>query len=65
MNNLKDLRKAKGLTQEDLAKLLNKQQATISAYETGLITPGLNTAMEMSELFNVSVEDIFLNRNTI
>ena len=38
-NNIRKFRKAKGLSQENLAMLLNKTPATIARYETGEIIP--------------------------
>ena len=35
---IKELREAKGLTQEELAKLLNTKRQTVSKYEQGIIT---------------------------
>lgn len=35
MNRLKELRRAKGLTQEEIARLLGVQKAAICKYETG------------------------------
>ena len=35
---IKELREAKGLTQEELAKLLNTKRQTISKYEKGIVT---------------------------
>ena len=38
-NNIRKFRKAKGLSQENLAMILNKTPATIARYETGEIIP--------------------------
>lgn len=35
---IKELREAKGLTQEELAKLLNTKRQTVSKYEQGIVT---------------------------
>ena len=37
MNRLKELRRAKGLTQEEIARLLGVQKAAICKYETGRV----------------------------
>lgn len=37
-DRLKALREAKGLTQEELAKLLNTKRQTVSKYEKGIVT---------------------------
>jgi len=66
MNNeftirLKELRKDKGLTQKDAAKLLGIGQTTIANYENGTRVPDLSKVSEIADLFKVSV-DFLLGR---
>ena len=66
MNNeftirLKELRKNKGLTQKDAAKLLGIGQTTIANYENGTRVPDLTKVSEIADLFKVSV-DFLLGR---
>lgn len=56
MNRIKDLRNKKGLTQSDLAKLLNVSDRTIGYYENGQRDPDTNTLKILSEYFDVSVD---------
>ena len=56
MNIFKDLRKKKGLTQVELAKLLNVQQTTVSKWEVGRATPDYPVLIKLAELFDVSVD---------
>lgn len=58
---LKELRKAKGISQLKLALDLNTNQNTISRYETGEREPGITELIKMADYFNVSV-DYLLNR---
>ena len=46
---LKDHRKEKGLTQEQLAETLNVSRRTVSRWETGSNMPDLDLLMEISE----------------
>ena len=56
MNIFKDLRKKKGLTQVELAKLLNVQQTTVSKWEVGRATPDYPVLIKLAELFDVSID---------
>lgn len=58
-NNIKELRKAKGLRQEDFANELGVTRQTVIAIENNKYDPTLELAMKMSAFFGVSVNDIF------
>lgn len=55
-NRLTSLRKEHNLTQEDLAKLINKKRSTISGYETEGKEPDLETICFFAEYFGVSTD---------
>jgi len=59
-NRLKELREAKGLTQEELAKALGVTRQTIIAIEKGRYDPSLKLAFKISRFFGVRIEDVFL-----
>ena len=59
---LKELRKAKGISQLRLATDLNTNQNTISRYETGEREPGINELIKIADYFNVSL-DYLLERS--
>ena len=63
VNNIKELRKQKHLTQKDLAKLMHVSQQTIGAWETERAIPGSDTLALLANLFNVST-DYLLGRDT-
>ena len=52
---LKQIRKAKGISQLKLAMDLNTNQNTISRYETGEREPGIRELISLADYFNVSV----------
>lgn len=58
-DRIKALRKKKGLTQEELAKLLDTQRQTVSKYENGIITniPS-DKVEEMSRILDATPEYI-------
>ncbi len=61
-NNIKDLRKDRGLRQEDVAKALGVTRQTIIAIENNKYDPTLELAMKISVFFGVTVNDIFTAR---
>ncbi len=52
---LKDLRKEKGLTQEQLAETLNVSRRTVSRWETGSNMPDLDLLMDIAEQHEVNL----------
>lgn len=55
---LKSLRKSKGLTQTELADMLNVSNKTISKWENGLGIPEMSTLLLLADIYEVSVDDI-------
>ena len=58
-NKIKQLRKAAGLRQEDMAKILDVSRQTIIAIENDKYNPTLERAMKIAKLLKMHVEDIF------
>jgi len=58
-NDVRVLRSAKGLRQEDLAKAMNVSRQTINAIETGRYLPSLPLAIELARFFGKPVEELF------
>ena len=52
---LRDLRKEKGLTQEQLAEQLNVSQRTVSRWETGSNTPDLDILLQLADFYEVDL----------
>ena len=59
-NNIKQLRKATGLRQEDMAKTLGVSRQTIIAIENDKYNPTLELAMRIARLLQLNVEEIFV-----
>ncbi len=53
---LVQLRREKGLTQVELAKILNTTQRRISYMESGKVEPDLSTLVALSSYFEVSTD---------
>ena len=56
-NRIKELRKEKGLRQEDLAAALGVTRQTVIAIENNKYDPTLELAMRLSAFFGISVND--------
>lgn len=53
------LRKQKGMSQEDFADVSGKMINTISNIERGLSDPKVTTLMSISKALNISIEELF------
>jgi len=63
--NLKSIRRAKGLSQEQLAVKLNVVRQTVSKWEKGLSVPDAELLIKLSAVLNVSVDDLLGTETTI
>lgn len=59
-NNLEKLRKKQGLSQEELADILEVSRQTIGALENGRYNPSILLAFKFAHFFNLSIEDLFI-----
>ena len=59
-NNLKKFRKARGISQGDLAHQLNVSRQTINSIENGKFDPSLTLTIGLTRFFKVSLEEIFI-----
>ena len=57
-NNLKKMREEKGISQKDLAIILNVSYKTISHYETGVSEPPIELIVQIKHYFNCDYEDL-------
>ena len=59
-NKVEQLRKERGLNQDDFAKMLHVSRQTISSIETGKYNPSLELAFAISDFFCKRIEEIFI-----
>lgn len=60
-NRLRELRRARGLNQADLADALEISRQTIIAIEADKYDPSLPMAYRLAAFFDIPVEDLFFN----
>ncbi len=58
-NNLEDLRKASGLTQQELSEAAEVSRKSINAIENGIYVPSTVLALKIAKTLNCKVEDLF------
>ena len=59
--NLKFLREQRGKTQQELANLFGVEQKTMSSWECGSRTPGIEMIVELARYHGVSLDDLVLS----
>lgn len=61
---LENLRKSKGMSQEVLAQKLNVTRQTVSKWELDQTTPDMNKLIEISKIFEISLDELVNNIET-
>lgn len=59
-NRLEEIRKERGVKQEDLAKALEVSRQTIGSLENGRYNPSIILAFKIARYFDMSIEEIFI-----
>ena len=59
-NRLEELRKSRGIKQEELAAILEVSRQTIGSLENGRYNPSILLAFKIARYFEMSIEDIFI-----
>ncbi|MDG1229741.1 MAG: helix-turn-helix transcriptional regulator [SAR86 cluster bacterium] len=59
LNNLEELRKAAGLTQQELSESAEVSRKSINAIENGVYVPSTVLALKIAKTLNCSVENLF------
>ena len=60
-NRLREMRAAREWSQAELAGKLEVSRQTVNAIETGRYDPSLPLAFKLARLFQVKIEDIFVD----
>ena len=64
-NRLEELRKARGLRQEELADTLEVSRQTIGSLENGRYNPSILLAFKIARYFGLTIEEIFIYEEDI
>jgi|TARA_Y100000992_G_C21132515_1_gene427275 putative transcriptional regulator len=59
LNNLEEIRKAAGLTQQELSESAEVSRKSINAIENGVYVPSTVLALKIAKTLNCTVEDLF------
>lgn len=59
-NRIEEIRKERGIRQEEFAKVLGVSRQTISSLETGRYNPSINLAYKIAKYFDMTIEDVFI-----
>ena len=59
-NRLEELRKQRGIRQEELANALEVSRQTISSLEKGRYNPSIQLAFKIARYFQMTIEEIFI-----
>ena len=59
-NKIEDIRKEKGIRQEDFAKAMGVSRQTISSLENGRYNPSILLAYKIAKFFEMTIEEVFL-----
>ena len=59
-NRLEELRKQRGIKQEELANVLEVSRQTIGSLENGRYNPSIQLAFKMARYFHMTIEEIFI-----
>lgn len=59
-NRLEELRKQRGIKQEELADILEVSRQTIGSPENGRYNPSILLAFKIAKYFGMSIEEIFI-----
>ena len=59
-NRIEEIRKARGIRQEDFARAMGVSRQTISSLETGRYNPSIFLAYRIAKYFEMQIEEVFL-----
>ena len=60
-NRIEEIRKERGIRQEEFAKAMGVSRQTISSLENGRYNPSIQLAFKLARYFGLTVEDIFID----
>lgn len=59
MNRIREFRKIKKLSQDDIAKIMKVKQNTISQWENDIRVPNVRQGIKLAEILETTVESLY------
>ena len=59
-NRIEEIRKERGIRQEDFAKSMGVSRQTISSLENGRYNPSITLAYKIAKYFDTTIEEVFI-----
>lgn len=59
-NRIEEIRKERGIRQEEFAKMMGVSRQTISSLETGRYNPSIFLAYKIAKFFEMTIEEVFV-----
>ena len=59
-NRIEQIRKERGIRQDEFAKMMGVSRQTISSLETGRYNPSIFLAYKIAKYFGMSIEEVFI-----
>ena len=59
-NRIEEIRKERGIRQEEFAKVLGVSRQTISSLENGRYNPSIFLAYKIAKYFDMTIEEVFI-----
>ena len=59
-NKIEQMRKERGIRQEEFAKFIGVSRQTISSLENGRYNPSITLAYKIAKFFNMTIEEVFI-----
>lgn len=59
-NKIEELRRARGVRQEELARAMGVSRQTISSLENGRYNPSIMLAHRIARFFEMTIEEVFM-----
>ena len=59
-NRIEEIRKERGILQDEIAKAMGVSRQTISSLENGRYNPSIMLAYRIAKYFNMTIEEVFV-----
>ena len=59
-NRIEEIRKERGIRQEEFAKAMGVSRQTISSLENGRYNPSIQLAFKIARYFGITIEEVFI-----